>query len=183
MSSCEHGRRKSRCVECGGSAICEHKKIKIQCIECGGSQTCQHKKQRSGCKDCGGGSICVHGIRRVWCFRCLPLSFAKNRLLLFNTQAKRRGYAIPKISAENLLFLMKTSRLCVGCGGALNWKAKRTPHLHHDHNTGYVFGFCHPSCNHAEGMISKLTLAQRLCFFKNFFPETCDKLINGALEK
>jgi len=31
---CPHGKRKSRCKECGGSELCIHKKQKSQCKEC-----------------------------------------------------------------------------------------------------------------------------------------------------
>ena len=36
MSKCEHGKRKSRCIDCGGKDICEHGKYKYSCKECGG---------------------------------------------------------------------------------------------------------------------------------------------------
>lgn len=170
MANCIHGRRQSRCKECGGASICVHQRIKIQCVPCGGSQICAHRKYRSACKECGGGAICKHDIRRVWCFICAPLSFARNRLLFFRTQAKRLGHALPKITSEALLSLMRTSPVCFGCRGKLNWEAKTKPHLHHSHKTGQVFGFCHPLCNQAEGMIAKLTPQQRLNFFRNFFP-------------
>ena len=32
---CEHGKRKSYCRVCGGSAFCEHGKQKAKCRECG----------------------------------------------------------------------------------------------------------------------------------------------------
>ena len=51
---CEHGRRRSICKECGGSAICEHGRQRHQCKECGGSDICKHGRQRRHCKDCGG---------------------------------------------------------------------------------------------------------------------------------
>ena len=34
---CEHGRRRSRCKECGGSGICEHGRQRSKCKECGGA--------------------------------------------------------------------------------------------------------------------------------------------------
>ncbi len=34
---CEHNKRKSRCITCGGNEICEHKKRKSICITCGGN--------------------------------------------------------------------------------------------------------------------------------------------------
>ena len=51
---CEHNKRKSRCIECGGGSICEHKKIRSMCIECGGGSICEHNKRRTECIECGG---------------------------------------------------------------------------------------------------------------------------------
>ncbi len=51
-SKCEHGKRKDRCAECGGSSICEHKRLRSQCTDCGGSAVCEHKLRRSQCKQC-----------------------------------------------------------------------------------------------------------------------------------
>jgi len=60
MSKCEHGKRKSTCKECGGSAFCEHGKRKSRCKECGGSGLCKthlcpiryHKKYDGYCLHC-----------------------------------------------------------------------------------------------------------------------------------
>ena len=38
---CLHGRQRTRCKECGGSAICSHGRVRYQCKECGGSAICQ----------------------------------------------------------------------------------------------------------------------------------------------
>ena len=69
---CEHNRRKSTCKDCGGSQICEHKRQKVQCKDCGGSQICEHKIQKSHCKDCGGSQICEHKIQKFHCKECDP---------------------------------------------------------------------------------------------------------------
>lgn len=61
---CVHGKRASRCAECGGSEICVHKRIRISCRECGGASICEHNRQRNRCKDCGGSQICHHGKER-----------------------------------------------------------------------------------------------------------------------
>ena len=55
-AACEHGRRRSRCKECGGASICEHGRVRSQCKECGGGGICEHGRQRSRCKECGGGA-------------------------------------------------------------------------------------------------------------------------------
>ena len=70
LKKCEHGRRKTRCKECGGGSICEHGKQKTQCKECGGSQICEHGRRKTRCKECGGGSICEHGKQKTQCKEC-----------------------------------------------------------------------------------------------------------------
>ncbi len=67
---CIHGKIKSRCVECRGREICEHKKIRTVCIKCGGSQICEHQKIRSRCIDCKGSQICEHAKLRSLCKDC-----------------------------------------------------------------------------------------------------------------
>ena len=69
-NKCEHGKRKSRCKECGGSEICEHKRVRTNCKECGGSGICEHERRRSQCKECGGSEICEHKRRRSMCKEC-----------------------------------------------------------------------------------------------------------------
>ena len=58
--SCEHGRQRSKCKECGGSQICEHGRQRCQCKDCDGSEICEHERFRSVCRECNGGSICEH---------------------------------------------------------------------------------------------------------------------------
>ena len=67
---CEHGTRKQRCKECGGSALCEHGRERTQCKECGGSVICEHGRRRSTCKECGGLGTCEHGCQRRQCKEC-----------------------------------------------------------------------------------------------------------------
>ena len=59
-NKCSHNKRKSRCIDCGGSEICQHNRQKSRCIDCGGSSFCEHNRQKSQCKDCGGSSFCEH---------------------------------------------------------------------------------------------------------------------------
>ena len=51
---CPHGRRPTRCKECGGGSICEHGRQRSVCKECGGGSICEHGRVRSTCKECGG---------------------------------------------------------------------------------------------------------------------------------
>jgi len=69
-SICEHGRQKSRCKECGGGSFCQHGKLKSSCKECGGDSFCEHGRQKSRCKECGGSSICEHGRQKSICKEC-----------------------------------------------------------------------------------------------------------------
>ena len=41
IKKCEHGRRKARCKDCGGSGICEHGKQKASCKDCRGASLCE----------------------------------------------------------------------------------------------------------------------------------------------
>ena len=67
---CEHGKRKNRCKDCGGSELCEHGKQKYHCKGCGGNVFCEHGKRKHRCKDCGGSEFCEHNRRRNQCREC-----------------------------------------------------------------------------------------------------------------
>ncbi len=49
---CEHGKSKTRCVDCDGSEMCKHKRRRANCVQCGGASMCNHKLQRAHCKKC-----------------------------------------------------------------------------------------------------------------------------------
>ena len=70
MSKCEHGKRKSRCIDCGGKDICEHGKDKYRCLECGGKGICEHGREKYSCKECGGKRFCEHNKDRGKCKEC-----------------------------------------------------------------------------------------------------------------
>ena len=67
---CPHGRRASRCKDCGGSSLCEHGRVRSECKDCSGSSLCEHGRRPSQCKDCGGSSFCEHGRRQWLCKEC-----------------------------------------------------------------------------------------------------------------
>ena len=70
-NACEHGRRRSRCKECGGASICEHGWERSKCKECGYvPKKCEHGRRRTNCKECGGGGICEHQRQRSKCKDC-----------------------------------------------------------------------------------------------------------------
>jgi hypothetical protein len=70
MSKCEHGKRKSRCVVCGGSEICPHLRIKYNCKDCKGSNICEHNKNKIYCHECNGSAFCIHDKRKDRCLEC-----------------------------------------------------------------------------------------------------------------
>ena len=76
---CEHNKRKSRCVTCGGGSICEHQKQRSLCVTCGGSAICEHKTERSQCIPCGGSGICEHRMKRSQCVICDGSSICKHK--------------------------------------------------------------------------------------------------------
>ena len=69
-AKCEHGRRRNKCKDCGGSGICVHQRIRSNCKECGGSKFCSHGREKSKCKECGGSAICSHGREKRRCKEC-----------------------------------------------------------------------------------------------------------------
>jgi hypothetical protein len=73
-NKCEHDKRRSRCVKCGGSEICEHKREKYKCKDCDrglvGSQICEPNKEKYKSKQCGGGRTCEHDKRKSRCIQC-----------------------------------------------------------------------------------------------------------------
>lgn len=110
IKKCQHNKRKSVCVECGGESICEHGKIKYRCKECGGASICEHKNVKNICKECGGNQICVHNKYKRYCRECDGRAFCSH--------AKRKelcrecgGGAYCQHGIDK--------RRCVECGGVL----------------------------------------------------------------
>ena len=66
-TQCEHGRRKSRCKDCG-TGYCQHGRQLNKCKDCG-TGYCVHNRQKSQCKDCGTGH-CQHGRQKHRCKEC-----------------------------------------------------------------------------------------------------------------
>jgi hypothetical protein len=48
--------------------------------------------------------------------------------------------------------------------------------LHHNHETGEVYGFAHRDCNRMEGFFGKLTTAQQVRFLQTQFPDVVKAL-------
>lgn len=65
--------------------------------------------------------------------------------------SKYRGYSpIPKNTSHLEIRKLMERPNCERCSQPLSWAELgrcKTPHLHHDHETGEIYGFTHPVCN------------------------------------
>jgi hypothetical protein len=140
---CEHGKRKSRCRECGGSAFCSHGREKYRCKDCGtglcihGKRTdickdcstqtfCEHNRQRHTCVECKGSSICDHGIRKVLCGECGGASLCihkKQKQICLECEGssicphkRQRGHC--RECNGNFCKHNRKTHLCKDCGGS-----------------------------------------------------------------
>lgn len=172
---CAHGKR-YWCRTCRPYLFCKHNKRRNACINCAGSQICIHKIQFSTCALCGGGSVCVHRRQVSSCRSCNLLAWARRLLTQSKSQAKKFGYAAPKITAAQIVILVQTSERCRGCEESLEWKNGEAPCLHHNHETGQVVGFVHRGCNRIEGFFQKLNSKKQINILKNFFPDVVTAL-------
>jgi hypothetical protein len=68
-ATCDHGRRKGSCKDCG-TGRCKHGRQRGKCRDCG-TGYCDHGRQKSTacCRDCGTG-YCQHGRRKSQCKDC-----------------------------------------------------------------------------------------------------------------
>jgi hypothetical protein len=106
---CIHGKRNSRCVECGGSEMCIHEKQKPFCRECNGSQFCIHNKTKSICIDCGGSRICKHRKQKPFCKECGGSAFCKHG---------RRKTRCKECGGSEICKHGKHNSYCKECGGS-----------------------------------------------------------------
>jgi hypothetical protein len=139
-----------------GDIPCPHGRIRCQCVPCGGSRICPHKKYLYQCWHCDPRGWADHCIRRA------------------KSDAKRRNHAGPEINPEELVNLRRKSDTCFFCEQTLSWSnPKNSPHLHHDHDTGEVFGYAHPVCNNIEGYIKSLGPSAAVKFLRNMLRKVC----------
>lgn len=64
--------------------------------------------------------------------------------------AKRRGYRPMNKNTPHTVIRIMMEQPCFYCGYSLDWSqlmSGKTPHLDHDHETGKINGFTHPTCN------------------------------------
>jgi hypothetical protein len=87
-------------------------------------------------------------------------------LLASKEAARRGGYApIDKRTPHSLIRELMKVKECWRCRKSLEWvfgKAK-TPHLHHNHETGEIYGFTHPHCNPKALEHENEELRERIC--------------------
>jgi hypothetical protein len=67
--------------------------------------------------------------------------------------AKKYGYEPIDPSTPHPVIRQMMEKNCVLCGEPLKWEfgLGKTPHLHHDHDNGEIFGFAHAKCNPQAG--------------------------------
>ena len=90
-SLCPHGKRKSRCRECGGASFCEHGRNRDWCKECGGKRLCEHQVCLSR-RLVGSSGVQCSGFACACCVHlCLPLPApaCKDRFIRMSTDALR----------------------------------------------------------------------------------------------
>ena len=106
---CEHGRRKSRCKDCGGSQICAHGRLKYQCKECGGFGVCVHRRLKDQCRDCGGSRFCEHDRRKNVCRECGGSRICEH--------GRDKGYC-KECGGSQICEHKRVKHFCVKCGGS-----------------------------------------------------------------
>lgn len=104
------------------------------------------------------GSI-KHGVFAHYCRAAIIISS--------NIHTSRRGgyKSISPNTPHSVIWALAKEKDCWRCHKPLVWDLglSKTPHLHHDHRTGEIFGFTHPKCNlHAlEDEIEELKIEIR----------------------
>lgn len=90
---CTHKVYKWRCKDCGGASICEHGKRKSLCKEgCGGSEYCEHNQRKSRCKECGGNEYCTHKVYKARCGKCGGASLCLHCRTWLDARRAQPGY-------------------------------------------------------------------------------------------
>ncbi len=112
---CVHGKRKTRCIKCGGSDFCIHEKRKSRCKQCGGSEICIHQIIKTTCKTCKGGSICEHNNVRSRCRQCKGGSLCIHNKIKINCKDCKGS----QICIHN-----KAKSSCKYCGGSSLCKSR-----------------------------------------------------------
>jgi hypothetical protein len=152
VTKCEHGKRKSRCVDCGGSEICEHKKIKGGCRECKGSSFCEHDRQRSRCKECRGNGLCIHDRCKSRCKECGGSSICEHN--------KIKAQCI-KCNGSQICTHKKVKTRCVECNGSQTCEHKKIKSRCVECNGSYI-------CEHSKRKDRCKTCGNSFCEHKKY---------------
>jgi hypothetical protein len=84
-----------------------------------------------------------------------------SRILVCSQQHGGKYVPIPRGTPHLVIRKMMEDPNCVLCGKPLKWfGVEETPHLHHDHDTGQIYGFTHARCNRIYDH-SKLKITRR----------------------
>ena len=109
---CTHGKQKSRCIECNGSAICRHKMQTRFCVECKGAAICKHGKRKYWCGQCekekgekekeekGSSSGGSKTRKSKKSYRNVKMSFRKNKKVVAHKKTKRLVKSSSKASSR-----------------------------------------------------------------------------------
>lgn len=108
MSKCQHGKRKTYCIECGGGGLCEHAIKRHYCKDCGGGYLCEHGKRKYRCKECQGSQICQHNKNKYDCVDC------KGNNICVHNKLKRN---CKDCGGINICIHNKNKRKCKECNG------------------------------------------------------------------
>jgi hypothetical protein len=119
-----------------------------------------HHKFPCGCE----GILPEKGRVNKFAYRVSHASACRVLSILGHTRhaADQHGYKpIDAATPHSVIRALMDEPLCERCRGPLDWTnlgAGKTPHLHHNHETGEIYGFTHSRCNSRamEDTIDKL---------------------------
>lgn len=94
-NKCEHGRERSKCIECGGAGICGHGRLRHWCKECGGAGYLRRICKGHGCDVLTNGPT---GRYRGYC--------VQHFMRLFPEEPVARNY---KVKEQHIVQYVKTT--------------------------------------------------------------------------
>jgi hypothetical protein len=113
--------------------------------------------QRSGRKhtfiNCGcAGVLPRYGGNNKFAAKSGPVFICRVTRIIIGSQSRGKLYEyapIPRSTPHSVIREFMEEPNCERCGEPLKWEFEvgKTPHLHHSHETGEIYGFTHPTCN------------------------------------
>ena len=154
-NKCEHGKKKTRCVTCGGGEICQHKIRRSRCADCGGGEICVHKKQKATCVECNGVGTCQHKMQRINCKICTdPQSVLIRRWIEHSKENDKLRKQETNITREFCATIITESEnRCCYCAVELQMWVLTTNLMtieRIDNSIGHVVGNCRVACFHCN---------------------------------